>query len=60
MKYHKMQSDVILVYTISCGDNQSLYDLLKIKKSRTRGHNFKLYKPLVQTLISKHNLVSAS
>ena len=45
---------MILVYKILRGDNQSLRDLFMINESRTRGHNFKLYKPLVQTTIRKH------
>ena len=49
-----MQGDLILVYKILCGSNQSLRDLFMISESRTRGHNFKLYKPLVQTAIHKH------
>ena len=47
MKYCRMLGDMTLVYKILCGDNQSLCNLLKINDSRTRGHNFNLYKPLV-------------
>ena len=36
------------------GDNQSLHDLFTINESRARGHNFKLYKSLVQITIHKH------
>ena len=54
MKYRRMRGDLILVYKILRGDNQSLRDLFMISESRTRGHNFKLYKPLVQTTIRKH------
>ena len=54
MKYRRMQGDLILVYKILRGGNQSLRDLFMISESRTRGHNFKLYKPLVQTAIHKH------
>ena len=54
MKYRRMQGDLILVYKILRGGNQSLRDLFMINESRTRGHNFKLYKPLVQTTIHKH------
>ena len=49
-----MRGDMILVYKILRGGNQSLRDLFMISESRTRGHNFKLYKPLVQTTIRKH------
>ena len=54
MRYHRMRGDMILVYKILRGVNQSLCDLLMIIQSRTGGHNFKLYKPLVQTTIRKH------
>ena len=54
MKYRRMQGDLILVYKILRGGNQSLGDLFMISESRTRVHNFKLYKPLVQTTIHKH------
>ena len=54
MRYYRMRDDIKLVYKILHGDNQSLRDLFKINKSRTRSHNFKLYKPLVQTTIRKH------
>ena len=47
MMYHRIRGDMILVYKILRGDNQSLRDLLMIIQSRTGGHNFKLYKPLV-------------
>ena len=53
MRYHRMWDD-ILVYKIICGGNQSLHDLYMIYESRLWGHNFKLYKPLVQTAIPKH------
>ena len=53
MRYRRMRGDMILVYKILCGGNQSLCDLFMINESRTRGHNFKLYKPLVQTTIRK-------
>ena len=49
-----MRGDMILVYEILRGDNQSLRDLFMINESRTRGHNFKLYKPLTQTTIRKY------
>ena len=54
MRYHRMRDDIKLVYKILHGDNQSLRDLFKMNESRTRSHNFKLYKPLVQTTIHKH------
>ena len=54
MRYRRMRGDMILVYKILRGGNQSLRDLFMINESRTRGHNFKLYKPLVQTTIRKH------
>ena len=54
MKYCGMRGDLILVYKILCGGNQSLQDLFMTCESRTRGHIFKLYKPLVQTAIHKH------
>ena len=54
MRYHRMRGAMILVYKILRGDNQSLRDLLMIIHSRTGGHNFKLYKPLVQTTTRKH------
>ena len=54
MRYRRMRGDMILVYKILRGGNQSLRDLFMISESRTRGHNFKLYKPLVQTTIRKH------
>ena len=53
MRYRRMRGDMILVYKILRGGNQSLRDLFMISESRTRGHNFKLYKPLVQTTIRK-------
>ena len=54
MRYRRMWGDMILVYKILRGDNQSLRDLFMINESRTRGHNFKLYNPLVQTTMLKH------
>ena len=54
MRYRRMRGDMILIYKILRGGNQSLRDLFMINESRTRGHNFKLYKPLVQTTIRKH------
>ena len=54
LRYHRIRDDIKLVYKILHGDNQSLRDLLKINESRTRSHNFKLYKPLVHTTIRKH------
>ena len=54
MRYRRMRGDIILVNKILRGDNQSLRDLFTINQSRTRGHKFKLYKPLVQTTIRKH------
>ena len=54
MRYHRMWGDTILVHKILRGDNQPLHDLFTINESRTRGHNFKLYKALVQTTIRKH------
>ena len=49
-----MQGDMILayisVYDIFRGDHQSLRDLFTINKSRTRGHDFKLCEPLIQTI----------
>ena len=54
MRYCRMRGDMILVYKILHGGNQSLRDLFIISESRTRGHNLKLYKPLVQTAICKH------
>ena len=55
MSYRRMQGDMILVYKILCGDNQSLCNLFTINEPRTRGHNCKLYfKPLIQTKIRKH------
>ena len=49
-----MQGDMIFVYKIIRGDNQSLRDLFTINEPKTRGISFKLYKPLVQTTIRKH------
>ena len=49
-----MRSDIILVNKIFRGNNQSLRDLFTINESRTRDHNFKLYKPLVQTTIRRN------
>ena len=54
MRYQKMCVDMILVYKILHVVNQSLPDLSTINKSRTRGHNFKFYKPLVQTTTHKY------
>ena len=54
MRCRRMRGDMILVYKILRGDNQSLRDLFTINESRTKGHNFKLYKPLVQTRTRKH------
>ena len=54
MRYRRMRGDMILVYKILRGGNQSLRDLFMINESRTRGYNFKIYKPLVQTTIRKH------
>ena len=54
MKYRRMQGEMIIVYKILRGDNQSLRDLLTINEPKTRGISFKLYKPLVQTTICKH------
>ena len=55
MRYHRMWGDMMLVYKILFGDNQCLPNLFTINESRTRGHNFKLYKPLVQATI--HNYI---
>ena len=46
-----MRGDMILVHKIICGDNQSLRDWFMMNESRTRAHNFKLYKPLIQTIL---------
>ena len=54
MRYRIMRGDMILVYKILIGGNQSLRDMFMIDESRTRGYNFKVYKPLVQTTICKH------
>ena len=54
MRYRRMRGDMILVYKILRGGNQSLRNLFMINESRTRDHNFKLYKPLAQTTIRKH------
>ena len=56
MRYHRMRGDIKLVYKILRGDNQPLRDLFTISKSRTRGHNFKLHKPLVKTAIRENFL----
>ena len=48
-----MQGDMILAYIsvyIFRGDHQSLWDLFTINKSRTRGYDFKLCEPLIQTI----------
>ena len=37
-----MRGDMILVYKILCGENQSLRNLFSINEFKTRGHNFKL------------------
>ena len=50
MRYRRMRGDMILIYKILRGGNQSLGNLFMINKSRTRGHNFKLYKSLIQTI----------
>ena len=55
-RYCRIRGDMILVYKILRGNNQSLRDLLMIIESRTRVHNFKLQKPFVQTTIRKHFL----
>ena len=49
-----MRGDMILVYKIFRGDNQFLRDLFPINESRTRGHNFKLYKTLSQTTVHRY------
>ena len=54
MRYHRMRGDMILVYKILRGDNQSVRDLFMINESRTRCRNFKLYEPLTRTTIRKH------
>ena len=46
-----MQGNMILVYKILRADNQSLCKTIGLW---TRGHNFKLHKPFVQTTICKH------
>ena len=51
MRYHRMQGHLISMYKILRGDNMSLHNLFTINKSRTRGGNFKLYKPLIQTTV---------
>ena len=51
MSYRRLRGDMILVHKIIRGDNQSLRDWFMMNKSRTRAHNFKLYKPLVHTII---------
>ena len=52
-----MRGDMTLVYKIFHGDNQFLHDLFTINESKTRGHNFKLYKPLAPTTMRKQFLV---
>ena len=54
MSYRRMRVDLILVFKILRGDNQSPRDLFTINEFRTRSNNFKFYKPLVQTTIRKH------
>ena len=54
MRYRRVRGDVILVYKVLRDGNQSIRDLFMINESRTRGHNFKLYIPLVKTAICKH------
>ena len=51
MRYCRIRGDMILVYKLLRGDNHSLRALFMINESRIRGHNFKLYKPLVHTII---------
>ena len=51
-----MRGDMILVYKILRGDNQSLRNLFMINEPGIRGRNFELYKPLAQTTIRKHFL----
>ena len=54
MRYRRMRGDMILVYKILRGDNQSLRNLFMINEPGIRGRNFELYKPLAQTTIRKH------
>ena len=54
MRYRRVRGDVILVYKVLRDGNQSVRDLCMINESRKRGHNFKLYIPLVKTTICKH------
>ena len=54
MRFRRMRGDMILVYKIFRGDNQSLRDLFTINESRTRGHNFKRYKTLSQTTVHRY------
>ena len=51
MSYRRMWGDMVLVYKIIRGDNQFVRDWFMMNESRTRVHNFKLYKPLVHTII---------
>ena len=54
MKYRRMRGDMIIMYQIFHSDNNSLHDLFEIRTSRTRGHNFKIYKPLTQSSPRNH------
>ena len=55
-RYCRIRGDMISLYKILRGNNQSLRDLLMVIESSTRVHNFKLQKPFVQTIIRKHFL----
>ena len=57
MKYRRMPGDMILEYKNLRGENQSLRSLFTINESRTRGYNFKHYKPLVQATARTQFLV---
>ena len=55
MKYRRMRGDMIMVYKVLNGYEPSLEHLFEVdNNSITRGHNFKLKKPLFKTTIRQY------
>ena len=55
MKYHWIRGDIVQVYKILHGEDESLKALFNVDStSITRGHKFKLKKPFVKNKVRNH------
>ena len=55
MKYRRIRGDMIQVYKILHGEDESLKALFNVDStSIARGHKFKLKKPFVKNKVNKH------